>query len=230
MKYIKKGAPPRELTDWFRHQPIVSGQRINCGYDVMPADVRLAVKQSLLIDQGWICCYTGMRVNHSCAHIEHFKPQVQCEDHEDIDYSNLLAAYPGVNMPKCQYGAHQKDNWYDPPNMVTPLHRSCESQFSYKLDGSITPNSQAAQITITHLRLDNASLTEMRAQAIRRVLRTRQLSRAQIERVSQSYSVRDHNGQFPIFCFVIQQAAQELLHKADHERVRREESRRQIHK
>ena len=94
MKYIRKGPSPRELREWFK--PAEDGRRINRGYDDMPTNVKNAVKERLLDEQGGLCCYTGMRVSLQNSHIEHFKPQKLCTDHEDVDYMNLLAAYPGL--------------------------------------------------------------------------------------------------------------------------------------
>lgn len=52
MKHIRKGSPPRALRDWFEGQPVEDGQRINCGYDDMPTNVKDAVKERLLHEQG----------------------------------------------------------------------------------------------------------------------------------------------------------------------------------
>ena len=74
MKYISKGSPPRELQEWFDGQPVVDGQRINCGYNDMPSNVKNAVKERLLDEQGGLCCYTGVQINLQNSHIEHLKP------------------------------------------------------------------------------------------------------------------------------------------------------------
>jgi len=77
MKYIRKGNPPGELEIWFKKQPIgEDGIRINCTYkDGMRTEVKEAIKKRLLRDQGWLCCYTGLRIEMESTHIEHLKPQ-----------------------------------------------------------------------------------------------------------------------------------------------------------
>lgn len=108
MKHIIKGNSPSELDSWFRNQPIEDGCRINCGYTDMPSEVKQVVKQRLLEEQGGLCCYTGLRVKETTSHIEHFKPQSQCESHEDIEYHNLLAGTSWFQRsPMSLWGTYQ---------------------------------------------------------------------------------------------------------------------------
>lgn len=225
MKYIRKGTPPAELRRWFEDQPIENGQRLNCGYRQMPGEVKSTVKQRLLEEQGGLCCYTGRRVNEQSSHIEHFKPQSLCREHEDIDYNNLLAAFPGDKERRCAYGAHAKDDWYDETLLISPLHSSCEGYFRFNQYGQIRANNekdQRAKETIKRLRLDDHSLTELRRQAIDSALYPKQhpMSQAQLQSVVERYCMRDKNGYFPHFCYIIVQAAQELLKKAEQKRKR----------
>ena len=222
MKYIQKGSTPQELRRWFEGQLLPDGQRINCGYGDMPSDVRAVVKQRLLEEQGGLCCYTGMRVNSENSHIEHFKPQSARIEYEDVDYRNLLAAYPGISK-RCQFGAHAKDNWYDENLLISPIHRGCETKFLFKQSGKIAPSDDwdtAAIETIKRLRLNDPSLKEMRQHKIDELLfpDSRPLRKAQIQRIIQRLYDRDNNGQFRSFCFVIKQVAQDLLRRAERRR------------
>ena len=236
MKHIIKRSSP-ELRRWFKGQPIVDGRRINVSYDDMPPDVKEAVKQSLLDEQGGLCCYTGIRMDEDKSHIEHLKPQSRCVDHEDVDhedvdYANLLAAYPSN---ECPFGARAKDEWYDVQLLVSPLDKRCESCFRFDLSGGIKPaneNDPAVIETIRRLCLDHGSLTEMRKQAINKALfpRSHRRSEAQLYKITQSYCARNTRRQFPHFCFVIQQTAQELLGKIERRRKRKQAIRRQSRK
>lgn len=219
MKYISKGSPPAELRHWFDQQPVEEGRRINCSYRVMPSEVKVVVKQRLLDEQGRLCCYTGRRIDEQSSHIEHFKPQSLCANHEDVDYNNLLAAYPGDNEKrKCSYGAHARDNC-DESLLVSPLHPSCEHSFRFNEYGAIQAadsNDQRAQETINRLRLHDQSLTELRKQAIVSALyrKNQPHSPAQLQTIVERYCLRDGNNHFFPFCYVIVQAAQELIRKA----------------
>ncbi|MBK7994613.1 MAG: hypothetical protein IPK14_14885 [Blastocatellia bacterium] len=67
---------------------------LSCSYDNMERSVKNVVHNSLIKEQGSICCYTGIRISVDSSHIEHLKPQTICVGNEDVEYNNLLAAYP----------------------------------------------------------------------------------------------------------------------------------------
>jgi uncharacterized protein (TIGR02646 family) len=216
MKYIRKTAPPHLLIAWTRAKAEgKDSQNLQWGYADMQTEVRQAVKESLLHEQGWICCYTGRKISTASAHIEHLKPQSICIDHEDTDYSNLLAAYPAPNSPnQCEYGAHARKNWFDPSLFVHPLRADCEQRFRYKTNGKIEPVNLAdkgAQETIRRLRLDHAALKQMREEAIAESIFARPLSKIQAQRLLATIEQRDGNGNFRAFCFVIKQACEKYL-------------------
>ena len=235
MKYIHKGAAPRELQGWINGQPFENERHTNCTYDDMPGDVKDVIRQRLLEEQGWLCCYTGVRMAASSSHIEHLKPQSRCQEYEDVDYANLLAAYPGDKV-RCEFGAKAKDDWYDEQLLVSPLHLRCETQFQFDQFGRIRSANDgdlAAQQTIRRLRLDHESLTEMRGQAIDEALfpKHRRISEAQLRTVIESFCSRnDAKHPFRSFCFVVVQAARELLLKAQREHRRRQAIRSQSHR
>ncbi|MEM8534816.1 MAG: retron system putative HNH endonuclease [Chloroflexota bacterium] len=220
MRYIAKKEPPHELRRWSSEQPVNDdGERINCKYDDMPGAVKTVVKQHLLEEQGYLCCYTGIYISDERSHIEHFKPQSRCEGYEDIAYDNLLAAYPGGNQARSLFGAHAKADWYDPDLMISPLIENCDKRFRFNQFGKIAPVHQtdmAARETITRLGLDHDSLTDMRRQAIQTALfRNKQpLTEKALERIIQSYcEPHSHSRHIRPFCFVIQQAAVDLLNR-----------------
>lgn len=216
MKYIEKNQPPHELHAWIQTQPVVAGQRLNCSYSEMPSDVKNNVKRSLLQEQGSLCCYTGRRIDIDTSHIEHLKPQSHCQANEDIDYQNLLLAFPGSDIGRVPYGAQRKADWYDESLLVSPLRRDCEARFLFQISGAIKPakgTDQAACKTIERLGLDEPTLTEMRKQAIQKALIDRKLSNQNLERIANSFCDRDGTGKFPPFCFAISQAAAQVLQK-----------------
>ena len=232
MKCIHKGPPPRELQEWFDGQPVEDGQRINCGYNDMPSNVKNAVKERLLDEQGGLCCYTGVWIASENSHIEHLKPQKLCTDHEAVAYTNLLAAYPGAPADRCPFGARAKGDWYDEHLLVSPLHQRCETQFRFDQSGGIASRDgkdAAALETLEHLCLNHSSLSEMRRGAIDEALfpDKRPLRKAQLQRLIERLYSRDTNGRFPAFCFVIKDVAQDLLRKAEREQKRKQAIRSQ---
>jgi uncharacterized protein (TIGR02646 family) len=226
MKHIIKGAEPRELRDWINNQPMENGQRINIDYDDMPKD---PVKKRLLEDQGWLCCYTGIQVNEVRSHIEHIKPRTKCDRYEKIDYTNLLAAYPGDDKPNCGFGAKAKADWYEPNHFISPLKKQCEACFHFDMDGKVAPvngaHHAAARHTIKHLKLDHVALTQMRRDTIEEILfpKGKPISEAKLRAIAEgAYSQRNNQGRFPHLCFVIEQVARLLLHRVERDRKRRE--------
>ena len=211
MKHIQKRNEPKELKRWFNNQPIVDGIRLNCGYYDMPSDLKKIVKKQLLTEQGYLCCYTGIRINEETSHIEHLKPYSLCRDeanNEDVDYNNLLAAHPSDKAAKCSFGAHIKENWYDPDNLVSPLKGTCENRFKFDLQGRISSsnNDIPAEETIKYLKLDHSNLTELRQKAIDELLFADPISLSQAERILEKINERDKSGRFRAFCFVLYQA------------------------
>lgn len=219
MKRIVKSPSPKELTQWLQTQQNISpGQNINCRYGDLTAEIKAIVKQQLLKDQGYLCCYTGIRITEAKSHIEHFKPQSNYYDqNEDVDYNNLFAAFPGSDYEKqygsCPFGAHARKNWYDPDQLISPLSAQCEAAFQYKLNGEITPNNPAAQTTIKKLNLSDESLTEMRKSAIDTLLFEANISLKQAETLLEKIEDRDRKDQFRAFCFVLKQACEEYIRR-----------------
>jgi uncharacterized protein (TIGR02646 family) len=181
----------------------------------VPSNLRQEIKLSLIQEQGYLCCYTGRRIDPQNAHIEHLKPQEICVDHEDTAYSNLLAAYPSDHVDhECAYGAHHKKNWYHSILFVHPLRPDCERRFRYRDNGSIgpvNPDDAGAKETICHLNLNDKELQNLRRTAIDAALYEDNLSKGQVSRLMAAMDLLDSNGQYREFCFVIKQACERYL-------------------
>jgi uncharacterized protein (TIGR02646 family) len=218
MRQIIKSNGPKELTQWLKAQG-----NTNCRYSNLPSDIRTIVKQRLLQDQGHLCCYTGRRISDRDSHIEHLKPQSRYyEKNEDVDYQNLLAAYPGTDIGQCAYGAHPKADWYDETEFITPLNAQCEKAFQFSLQGKIAhhPNHPAAKTTIDRLNLAHESLAEMREQAIEGFLFESQISLKQAQDLLGKIYDRNTKGQFRPFCFVLKQACEEYIRRKEKAQTR----------
>jgi uncharacterized protein (TIGR02646 family) len=250
MKYINKSSQPKELRQWFDEVPVDdNGERINCDYgNGLPSVVKQLVKKNLLKEQGWLCCYTGIRINDKKSHIEHLKPQSICKEegnYEDVNYNNLLAAYP---KGECPFGARYKKHWYHTDLFITPLNRQCETKFLFDMEGRISAadieekavedtnnknkkqEKSPAETTIENLKLDHPLLTEMRLEAINEVFfpDNKKLSEAKLRTIVENgYSQPDKEGRYPHFCFVIEQVALEILRKTEQNRRRRKAIHRQ---
>lgn len=217
MKYISKQAQPQELIAWIHAKATDDqGLPLGWGYDDMPAAVRQAVKVSLIQEQGALCCYTGRRISANTSHIEHLKPQCECVDHEDTEYTNLLAAYPSSEpgTPRCSYGAHVKEDWYDAHLFVHPLRPDCEKRFRYRSSGKITPanpQDRGAEATIQRLGLNDPQIVQLRKAAIDSALYAEELTKTQAQRLLKELDRRDGDRNYREFCFVIKQACEKYI-------------------
>ncbi len=224
MKRIIKSNPPIELKQWFHAQPMDNHEKLNCRYHNLPSEIRAIVKQRLLEDQGYICCYTGIRISESRSHIEHLKPQsVYFENYEDVDYNNLLAAHPGPNSGQCAYGAHPKADWYHDDHFISPLNPQCETAFKFNTKGELQATSSdiAIKTTIEQLNLTDESLTELRKQAIETLLFDSEISLKKAQDLLQKIYDRNSKGQFRPFCFVLKQACEQYIQRKEKAQTRK---------
>lgn len=214
MKRIIKRQPPQELIAWTHGKKTnEDGSAASWNYDSMEAPLKDIVRKNLVDEQGGLCCYTGVRITKDTSHIEHLKPQEKCENHEDTEYFNLLAAHPGPNQEKaCRFGAVYKDNWYIPELFVDPFRPDCELRFRYKDKGDVVPvraDDGAAEETIKRLNLNDKDLVLRRKQAITGWLDD-DLTKGEVARILARMDSKI-DGMYHEFCFVIKQAGERYL-------------------
>ncbi|MFT4926891.1 MAG: 5-methylcytosine-specific restriction endonuclease McrA, partial [Phenylobacterium sp.] len=71
MKHIVKNDEPDEFLDHKAQDKMY--QRGNPRWNRVRADVKTAIRESLLIEQGYICCYCERPIGRGDCHIEHLK-------------------------------------------------------------------------------------------------------------------------------------------------------------
>lgn len=138
----------------------------------------------LLAEQGFVCCYCGVRLaappahtartqTDETSHIEHVEPKSGPSGNpaRALDYDNLLVSCGGLSKsgPRSHCG-HAKRDWYDPQRFVSPLDLVCATAFVCEAEGTILPADGdpggAAGETVRRLGLNCDSLRDRRAQAI----------------------------------------------------------------
>ena len=133
--------------------------------DAMAA--KTALKDSLLAEQKYICCYCECRVSNANSHIEHFRPKDPTQfPHLQLVYSNLFASCtkePSGTLD--EHCGHKKGNYFS-NDLVSPLEADCSSHFTYKMDGSIGWTDDRGRITVQKLHLDSALLDNQRKSLI----------------------------------------------------------------
>ena len=223
MKFIKKKKEPESFSQWkgianLDWQPLWENLRDSDASQpkFMP---KTDLHNSLLHEQGYICCYCGRRIYKDSSHIEHFKPR-QLFPELSLDYSNLLASCPGypeeedskaltkLQLPQAHCG-QKKGSWYDPTLTVSPLRNTCEEYFRYTASGEILPVSDpvmhaAAKNTILKLGLDHPGLERSRRKVVEELLFLIDgLDSRGIEELIEIYEKTDEMGEYVRFCSTV---------------------------
>lgn len=107
MIYIKKSKEPPVLIQYKKKK--------YAHYEGMPREVRAAVKESLLAEQGYLCAYCMRRITADTMTIEHYNCQSQITEQEALDYRIMLAVCLGNRGTQ-----QQKVKWKD---MICDAHR-----------------------------------------------------------------------------------------------------------
>ena len=127
------------------------------------------VKDSLMKEQGYICCYCERQLTDDDSHIEHFNPQSN-DAEATLDYTNMLCSCQDqLKKGEDRHCGNSKGNWFDRDLLISPLDSNCERRFAYTADGEIQPANEsddAATMTIEKLKLNIGILNERRKKAI----------------------------------------------------------------
>lgn len=166
MKYISKHHEPQDFTAWKAANPTATYKKL--GEEA--AAVKQVLKNEILEEQGYICCYCERTIDSAHSHLEHFRPKDASWFPElQLEYTNLHAScnkYPTKTSPNiCGV---KKENAFS-ADLISPLESDCSTHFKYNLDGTIheaTAEDHRASYTISLLGLDDSFLNGQRAAAL----------------------------------------------------------------
>lgn len=215
-RIVKTNAPP-ELIRWMD-----DNRALNHSYsDLLGTGAHTELKKKLLVEQGWLCAYTGRSIAFETSHVEHLKPQAACGDWQDVEYRNVVACFPADGGDTSHgYGAPVKAGWWVEAEFISPLVQDCERRFHFTWSGHVKPSPEdhpAARITIEKLGLDCDSLRDLRRAHIRGFFglgaRTRKhaLTAAEATIALRSIDGFDKQGRLVEFCFVLKQLLQKYV-------------------
>lgn len=141
MKQIVKNAEPNSL---LQHR---ASQFSN--FDNIPLSTKEELRQSLLTEQGHICCYCMKRIpEHTSPNmkVEHYK----CQDNFSalqLTYTNLFGACTGYEgQPKIKQTCDTKKGNTDLTINPTSTLPNCETLFKYNAEGEISSIIDNAEI------------------------------------------------------------------------------------
>lgn len=163
MKHIIKQEEPKSFTEWKNK----ANNEWKPTYYNIDKQERIDLFDSLMKEQGYICCYCERELKEGDSHIEHFKPKDKNKFPElELEYNNLFCSCQ-VNLKKGEplHCGNSKGNWFDDNLLISPLDQNCESKFRYTHDGQILPvdnDDEAAKKTIEKLQLNLNKLKGLR--------------------------------------------------------------------
>lgn len=200
MKYIQKNDPPESL-EKYKQTEGASFKDLDKNH----TSIKREIKNSLIAEQGGICCYCGTWIDRTNSMIEHFKPKDEDLFPElQLEYTNLLASCLGGQterqknrkFPLC-CDANKKNRVIK----VSPTDSKCESYFKYDDDGNIYGTTPEACNAITILNLNNEVQKNRRRAAIEAYINLPKDTDWQKE--IRFLSSRNRNGLFEPYCFAV---------------------------
>lgn len=201
MKFVTKEHEPLEFTNWKE----LANDDWQPTYDGLSGDTKKSVKQALMKEQGYLCCYCERRIDDDDSHIEHFRPQ-SLTDVDPLDFSNLLCSCQNqLQKGVPRHCGNLKGDWYDSTLLVSPFDPGCEERFAFTGLGLIEPKQQddrGAKETIKRLGLDLSKLNSMRASALDPFL-DESLSPAEFRAFVSGYLKKDQQNRFGEFWSMI---------------------------
>lgn len=215
MKYIRKNQPPQDFIEWKNK----ANDNWQPTWNNFQKPEKTSVHNSLLKEQGFICCYCGRRINQEDSHIEHLKPRNKYPNLA-LDYDNFLASCQGESEtppPVPVHCGHKKSKWYEEPLMVSPLDSNCADFFRYTDDGQILATTDsdkqaAAKETITRLALDIDKLKKMREKAFEGILDVIDtLDNDDIKKLIKGFEQTNAQGEYEEFCSAIAYVLKQYL-------------------
>lgn len=184
MRRIKKNPEPGYLLNWKKNFKAVNGRDAEYE-DLKGTSEYLRLKESLVKEQGYICCYCEKRIGKEPfsvdCDIEHFMPRhpdrrilsakewAVCRNAQ-LDYANLFASCKGEQGESADHCNHKKDNWFSFQSCISPTDPRIEGIFGFRLDGKIFVRDPAGQEMARHLNLNSYVLKEQRKAAFDAVL------------------------------------------------------------
>jgi len=206
VKYILKGGSPEEFENWKKK----ANDEWQPSWNDFQNPEKEKVKEALLIEQGYLCCYCGMRIeNNSYTEIEHIKPRKECigdEEYRALDFQNFLASCNGSTKEPKPREVHCNNARGDKALLITPLNQECETKFLY-IDGgkvlSENPDDREMDILINRVLMLNAKKIKGARESIIKALES-DFNGATINDIEEEILAlsQKENNQFKEMCFV----------------------------
>ena len=188
MIQITKNQCPGELKKYSKKK--------GASYGGIPEKVKQSLRNSLLVEQGFLCAYCMCRISSSECKIEHF----HCRD-KHLVYGNLLVCCVGGKKGKEKHCDSAKGN---KDITCSPLDPACIKSLYYDLyDGTIhSSNDEWNKELNDVLQLNIDKLKQLRKQALDGLIESLKLE-ADVSTCLQEAMNRNADGHLPPFCGIL---------------------------
>ena len=170
------------------------------------------LKEKLIRDQGYICCYCNANVPLQSSTVEHLVP-ISINKSLLAEYRNLLISCNGGRVERVenrenieQYPLYCDAHRGNSQLNFTPLHIDCWSAFDYSIaDGSVRGTNQRAQEVLGILNLDCVLLRTNRLEALSILFDDNGdfISDEELEKIWDAFWERDEDGKHEPYFFAI---------------------------
>jgi uncharacterized protein (TIGR02646 family) len=230
MKHIIKENSLPEFEEWKQHYGLTEQELLdnpqleeekNKIWGKLSGETKRIVKEALLKEQGFICCYCQQRINFDeNTFIEHFIAR-NTEPPKMFNYDNIFVCCDGgdkdrEDQKKQGIKAAQKTPLYcdkkkdDDTLEINPLDINCETHFAYEFIESpddkpeviIKELSDDGKQAIQTLNLDNKVLRKMRGEFIAGFIDG--ISIEDIEELLPQIKQKNEDGKFLPFCAILE--------------------------
>jgi len=161
------------------------------------------LKQALLSEQGFLCCYCGRAVTLDNSHNEHFRPQSKYPELA-LCYDNIHASCSSSSPdPHC---GDAKQDTFDEELCISPIDVD-ERRFLFTHSGHVSPKNTddaSAKHMIEILKLNSSELTIARREILKTLFSSSDgLSHADLQQLHAAYQVRGSDNHFRPFRHVV---------------------------
>lgn len=179
------------------------------------------LKQVLLEEQGYICCYCGCRIDNISgdkAIVEHLLPISGAGRNKLASYDNLLISCAGDRVFDAENRSYGADRLHCDAKKdaqvlaLTPLTPNCDKQFRYTIDGHVSGLTPNASDAVTKLNLDCILLQRRRLAAMELFLRDiNSLSDEDLNIIKSAYESKNADGKYEPYCTAVVRCIEEYL-------------------
>jgi uncharacterized protein (TIGR02646 family) len=206
MKRIIKGKEPNCLLQYrqIQHTPDTPPPTYE---DYHPKE---PLKEALLKEQGYICCYCMQRISKETMEIEHWKPKCEGKYPElQLDYKNLLASCSG-NRGQGKKNLHCNASHGNEELTINPADdvKNCEHYIKYSSSGKIYSDDEKINNDLNNvLNLNLQTLIENRkiqldtvVNALNKKFPNKDWSKEAIKKKVDELSSKDAEGKYSPYC------------------------------